>query len=164
MLERIGSLLWKADLNTVYMTTAIQKAIINDAEHIEPTFIGYTVQQHSWPGGLCRKDFSLCSLNNKLSSYPFSRLVLQKGAYDGVKGVDVPRLVHKVDSSEPGRKAVLWAIKNTNTLTILPVGMVIHFCCVFAKSIYCFILFKLHYEEGMLDNESGFEHCFVECK
>lgn len=124
MLERIGSLLWKADLNTVYMTTAIQKAIINDAEHIEPTFIGYTVQQHSWPGGLCRKDFSLCSLNNKLSSYPFSRLVLQKGAYDGVKGVDVPRLVHKMDSSEPGREAVLRATKNTNTLTILPVGMV----------------------------------------
>lgn len=39
--------------------------------------------------------------------YPLPGLVFEEGPYDGVERVDVPGLVHKVDSSEPGRKTVL---------------------------------------------------------
>lgn len=40
--------------------------------------------------------------------YPLSGLVFEERSYDGVERVDVPGLVHKMDSSEPGRKTVLW--------------------------------------------------------
>lgn len=42
-----------------------------------------------------------------LFSYPFPGLVFEKRSDDRVEGVDVPGLVHKVDSSEPRRKTVL---------------------------------------------------------
>lgn len=118
------------DLNNVYDSIYSESMITAAICWIEWPDIHW-LQQHSWLVGLCQSDFSECSVNNFLTSYPFSCLVLQKGSYDSVQGVDVPRLVHKMDSSEPGRKAVLWAIQNTNTLTILPVGMVIHFWCDF---------------------------------
>lgn len=39
--------------------------------------------------------------------HPFPGLVLEEGLDDGVHGVNVPRLVHKVDSSKASRKTVL---------------------------------------------------------
>ena len=39
--------------------------------------------------------------------YPLPGLVFEERPDDGVERVDVPGLVHKMDSSEPGRKTVL---------------------------------------------------------
>lgn len=40
--------------------------------------------------------------------HPLSGLVFEEGSYHGVESVDVPGLVHKVDSSKSGRKTVLF--------------------------------------------------------
>ena len=43
----------------------------------------------------------------RVGLHPFPGLVLQERLDDGVHGVDVPGLVHKVDPPEPGRETVL---------------------------------------------------------
>lgn len=39
--------------------------------------------------------------------HPFSGLVFQEGFDDGVHGMNIPRLIHEMDSAEPSRKTVL---------------------------------------------------------
>lgn len=39
--------------------------------------------------------------------HPLPGLVFEEGFDDGVHGVDVPRLIHKMDSSEAGGETVL---------------------------------------------------------
>lgn len=49
--------------------------------------------------------------------YPLPGLVFEEGSDDGVQSVDVPRLVHKVDPSESGRKTVLLEKKKRKEAT-----------------------------------------------
>lgn len=54
-----------------------------------------------------------------VSPHPLPGLVLEERSDDGVESVDVPRLVHEVDPSEPRWKTVLWGKHGTKDLIYL---------------------------------------------